>query len=128
MTAAAGLPPHWPGAVAPPGSADWERTAVAWLLDQVPGEYRGYEVLRRHPALLARFTAGHVRACLDAARQGWRDLRRDLGRELPPDVVEAAMTAYEREGIRLGELARAVAAVEAALRGRRWVPGAGRWA
>ncbi len=111
-----GLPRHWPVGVRPPGAPDWETSVVGWLFDQVPGEYRGYEVLRRHPVLLARFAAGHVQACLDAARQGWRSLRRDLGRELTPETVEAAMAAYEREGVRLGELVRSVAAVEAALR------------
>jgi len=62
----------------------------------VPGEYRTYQVLRRHPMLLSRFAAEHVEACLQAARAGWRSLRRDLGRELPPEVVEAAMAAYEQ--------------------------------
>jgi hypothetical protein len=108
--------------VRPPGSPEWEASAVAWLLDQVPGEYRAYEVLRRHPVLLSRFAAGHVEACLQAAREGWRSLRRELGRDLPPAVVEDAMTAYEQEGARLGELGRAVAAVDAALHGRRWAP------
>ena len=46
---------------------------------------------------------------------------------LPPDAVEAAMAAYEREGARLAALVPQVAAVQAALSGRRWVPGAGRW-
>jgi hypothetical protein len=113
------LPPRWPAAVQPPGTPDWETSAVRWLFDLVPGEYRGYDVLRRYPLLLSRFAAGHVEACLESARQGWRSLRRDLSRELPPEVIEAAMTAYEREGARLTELARAVAAVDGALRGRR---------
>jgi hypothetical protein len=116
------VPPHWPAAVRPPDAPDWEATAVGWLLDVVPGEYRGYEVLRRHPVLLSRFAAGHVEACLAAARTGWRSLRRDLGRTLPPEVVDAAMTAYEREGLRLAELSRAVTLVDAALRGTRWAP------
>jgi hypothetical protein len=116
------LPPHWPPAVRPPGGPDWTDSAVAWLLEQVPGEYRAYDVLRRHPVLLSRFAAGHIEACLESARQGWRSLRRDLGRELSPEVVEAAMTAYEQEGARLGELTRAVAAVDAALNGHRWTP------
>ena len=111
------LPPYWPSGVRPPGAPEWEASAIGWLLDQVPGEYRGYEVLRRHPALLSRFAVGYVEACLDAARRGWRSLRRDVSRQLPPAVIEAAMTAYEREGARLRELARAVAAVDAALRG-----------
>ena len=47
------LPPGWPPAVRPPGSPDWERTAVEWLLDLCPADYRGYPVLRRHPLALA---------------------------------------------------------------------------
>jgi hypothetical protein len=116
------LPPHWPDAVHPPDTPDWEATAVSWLLDLVPGEYRSYLVLRRHPVLLSRFAAGHVEACLQAARAGWRSLRRDLGPQLAPEVVEAAMSAYEREGTRLAELSRAVAVVDAALHGTRWSP------
>jgi hypothetical protein len=123
-----GLPPEWPGEVRPPGTPEWERSAVGWLFDLVPGEWRAHEVLRRHPVLLARVAGGQVAASLEAARTGWRTLRRDLGRELPPEVLEAAMAAYEREGARLAELVRQVAAVTEALHGRRWVPGTGRWA
>ncbi len=122
MTDRHAVPPHWPAAVHPPDTPDWEDTAVGWLLDLVPGEYRAYPVLRRHPVLLSRFAAGHVEACLAAARAGWRSLRRDLSHQLPPEVVDAAMSAYEREGSRLAELTRAVALVDAALRGTRWAP------
>jgi hypothetical protein len=121
------VPPWWPAAVPRPGAPDWERGAVAWLLDQVPGEWRAHAVLRRHPTLLARLAAGQATASLEAARDGWRTLRRDVGRELPPEVVEAAMAAYEQEGARLRELGRQVDAVRQVLHGRRWVPGAGRW-
>lgn len=100
---------------------------MAWLLDLVPGEWRAHEVLRRHPMLLARLGTGQVAASLEATRDGWRTLRRDYGRLLPPEVVEAAMAAYEREGARLAELGRQVEAVSEALHGRGWVPGAGRW-
>ena len=116
------LPPHWPQRVHPPESPEWQVSAVAWLYDQVPGEYRAYEVLRRHPVLLARLAAEHVEASVAAARAGWRSLRSELRDELPPEAIEAAMLAYEREGRRLVELGRAVAVVGAALRGHRWVP------
>jgi hypothetical protein len=116
------LPPNWPQRVRPPGSPDWEQTAVAWLYDQVPPEYRAYDVLRRYPVLLARMAGEHVDAALEAARAGWRTLRADVRDELPPEAVEAAMLAYEREGRRLLEVGRAVAVVAAALRGHRWVP------
>jgi hypothetical protein len=114
------LPPHWPAAVHPPGTDDWEATAVGWLLDVVPGDYRAYDVLRRHPVVLSRFAAGHVTASLEAARKGWRTLRHDLGKQLTPETMEAAMTAYEREGARLAELARQVEVVDQALHGKRW--------
>jgi hypothetical protein len=125
------LPPWWPADVRPPGTPDWERSAVSWLLDQVPGEWRAHDVLRRYPTLLARLAAGETAASLEATREGWRTLRRDAGRggaRLPPEVVEEAMAAYERQGIRLVELERQIDAVRNAIDGRIWVPGAGRWA
>ena len=121
------VPPWWPDRVRPPGVPEWERTAVSWLLDQVPGEWREHDVLRRHPTLLARLAAAEVAASLEAARTGWRTLRRDF-RDLPPEVVEEAIAAYERQGARLARLVREVDAVREALHGRIWVPGAGRWA
>lgn len=121
------VPPWWPDGVARPDAPEWERGAVEWLLDQVPGEWRAHAVLRRHPVLLARLAAGQAAASLEATRDGWRTLRRDVGRELEPEVVEAAMAAYEQQGVRLRELVRQVDAVREALAGRRWVPGAGRW-
>lgn len=116
------LPPGWPAAVRPPGSPEWERSAVAWLLDLVPPDYRGHDVLRKYPVLLARFADGHVAANLEAARAGWRTLRQDLADELPPEAIEAAMNAYEREGFRLTEARLGVAVVRAALSGHEWVP------
>ncbi|WP_369134197.1 hypothetical protein [Modestobacter sp. I12A-02662] len=116
------LPPGWPDEVAPPGAPGWERTAVAWLYDLVPPDYRAHEVLRRYPVLLARFAADHVEAGLEAARAGWRTVRVELADQLPADAMEAAISAYEREGARLGRAARGVEVVAAALRGERWVP------
>lgn len=95
---------------------------MGWLLDLVPPDYRRYDVLRKHPLLLARFADGHLAANLDAARAGWRTLRRDLSAELSPEVIEAAMQAYEREGLRLAEAQRGVAVIRAALGGDVWVP------
>ncbi|MGH8869045.1 MAG: hypothetical protein ACRDYU_13750, partial [Actinomycetes bacterium] len=59
------VPPGWPSEVRPPGAPGWERTAVAWLFDLCPPGYRAHEVLRRHPAVLARFAATHVEAGQD---------------------------------------------------------------
>lgn len=132
------VPPWWPQDVHRPGAPDWERSAVSWLLDLVPGEWREHEVLRRHPTLLARLAVAQTGASLEATRESWRTLRRDVGRDagrdvgrggatLPPEVVEEAMAAYERQGARLVELTRQVDAVRQAIDGRTWVPGAGRW-
>src|SRR5450755_937145 len=64
---AAYLPPGWPAGVHPPGSDDFERTAVAWLLDVVPPDYRLYGVLQRHPIALATMARHHVAACVQGA-------------------------------------------------------------
>ena len=40
------VPPWWPADVHRPGTPDWELSAVSWLLDQVPGDWRGHDVLR----------------------------------------------------------------------------------
>jgi hypothetical protein len=116
------VPPGWPQQVLPPQAPEWERSAVAWLFDLCPPDYRAHEVLRRHPVVLARFAAGHVESAVEAARQGIRTARAELRDLVPPEVVDAAIAAYEREGRRLVQLAREVALVDAALRGRRHVP------
>lgn len=95
---------------------------MAWLFDQCPPDYRAHEVLRRHPVVLARFAAGHVEAAVEAARHGIRTTRAELRGVVPPEVVEAALAAYDREGRRLVATGRQVALVDAALRGERHVP------
>ncbi len=117
-----GVPPGWPVEVLPPQAPDWERSAIAWLLDLCPPDYRAHEVLRRHPVVLARFAAGHVEAAVAAARTGLRTVREDLRGVVPPEAVEAAIAAYDREGRRLVQAGRQVALVAEALSGRRWVP------
>ncbi len=116
------VPPGWPAEVLPPQAPEWQRSAVAWLFDLCPPDYRAYEVLRRHPVVLARFAGGHLGSAVQAAREGLRTLRADLAEVIPTDVVEAALGVYDREGRRLVRTGRQVALVEAALRGERWVP------
>jgi hypothetical protein len=116
------VPPGWPAAVLPPQAPDWERSAVAWLFDLCPPDYRAHEVLRRYPVLLARFAAGHVESAVEAARHGIRTARAELNGVVPPEAVEAALAAYEREGRRLVLTGREIALVDAALRGERHVP------
>jgi hypothetical protein len=116
------VPPGWPDQVLPPQAPDWERSAVGWLFDLCPAEYRAHDVLRKHPVVLARFAAGHVEAAIEAARQGIRTARAELKDLVGGNVVDAAIAAYEREGRRLVQVRRQVALVEAALRGERHVP------
>src|SRR4051812_47920216 len=95
------LPRGWPAEVRPPGSQEWERSAAAWLFDQCPAEYRQYDVLRRHPLVLARFAATALDAAVTAADAGLRTVRVELRERVAPDVVEAAAAAYEQERHRL---------------------------
>ncbi|HVM26897.1 MAG TPA: hypothetical protein VM433_04400 [Mycobacteriales bacterium] len=116
------VPPGWPQEVLPPQAPDWERSAVGWLLDLCPPDYRAHEVLRRYPLLLARFAGQHVGAGVAAAREGLRTLRAEMAGLVPPEALDAALGAYEREGRRLLQAGRQVELVTAALRGERWVP------
>lgn len=111
------IPPGWPTGVHPPDSDDFEATAVAWLLDVVPPDYRLHGVLRRHPMALAVMARHHTAACVEGARQGYRTARTELAEALPPHAVDAVLTAYRTEGRRLAATARAVALVERAMRG-----------
>ena len=83
-------PPGWPHRVRPPGAPDWERTAVDWLLDICPPEYRSYAVLRRHEVVLARLAVLHVEASQAAVRRGLSEARSALRDVAAPETVEAA--------------------------------------
>ena len=113
-------PRGWPAEVPPPDAPEWERRAVGWLLDQCPGDFRSYDVLRRHPTVLARFAREHVAACRAAIRDGVPSARPDLKR-MPPEVVEDVVAAYETEAARLAKVAAAVDLVGRALAGERFV-------
>jgi hypothetical protein len=65
---AAYIPGGWPEAVRPPDSEDLEATAINWLLDVVPPDYRQHAVVRRYPAALASMARYHARACVEGAR------------------------------------------------------------
>ena len=119
---AAYLPPGWPTGVHPPDSDDFETTAVAWLLEIVPPDYRLHGVLRRHPVALAAMARHHTSACVEGARAGYRTVRTELAEELPPHAVDAVLAAYRTEGRRLAATARAVALVERAMHGEVFTP------
>jgi hypothetical protein len=116
------LPPGWPTGVHPPGSEDFERTAVAWLLDVVPPDYRLHGVLQRHPIALATLARRHLAACVEGARQGYRTARTELGGVLPVSGLDAVLAAYRSEGRRLVTTACAADLVERALRGEKFAP------
>jgi hypothetical protein len=104
-----------------PGSPEWEGTAVNWLLDVCPPEYRGYAALRRHPVVLARFAVLHVEASQAAVNRGLSEGRGVLRDVAGESEVAAALEVWEREAARLIGVRRAVGLVEEALRGRRYV-------
>ena len=108
--------------VHPPGSDDFESTAVGWLLDVVPPDYRLHGVLRRYPVALATMARYHSRACVEAAREGYRTARTELAGALPPQAIDTVLAAYRKEGARLAATARAVGLVERALRGEVFTP------
>jgi hypothetical protein len=123
---AAYLPPGWPDGVHPPGSEGFEQTAVAWLLDALPADYRVHGVLRRHPIALAVLARHHLTACVAGARQGYRSVRTELGDVLPPQGIDAVLAVYCAEGSRLVDAARAADLIARALRGEVFSPQLGR--
>jgi hypothetical protein len=114
-------PAGWPRQVRPPDAPDWERTAVNWLFDICPPEYRSHSALRRHVVVLARFAVLHVEASQEACRRGLSQARGELRDVADLDAVEAAVEAWQAESARLLDVRRAVGLVEEALRGRRYV-------
>lgn len=118
----ASTPPGWPAAVRPPGAPGWQRSAVGWLLDLCPPDYRGYPVLSRHPVALARLAVLHVEAELQANRRAVAGARVEFGEHVPPPALAEVIEALETERARLLAARRGVDLVEQALRGRRFVP------
>ena len=113
-------PPGWPTRVRPSYAPGFERSAVNWLFDQCPPEYRAYPVLQRHPQVLARFAVIHLVAMTEAARRGLSGARTELGDVATPEVVAQVVEAWNAEGARLSARAREARLVEEALRGRRY--------
>ena len=106
----------------PPGTSDFERTAVSWLLDVVPPDYRLHGVLVRHPVALAALARHHLAACIEGARAGYRCARAELGKDLTPSSLVAVLAVYQTEGRRLVAAARAAELLSMALRGETFVP------
>jgi hypothetical protein len=96
-------------------------TAQAFLFDCCPADFRAYPVLRRHPVVLARFAMAFVAAQLSASTDGLGAVRGSLADHAAPEVVQAAVDAWEEQGARLHRVHREVALVEEALRGKVFV-------
>jgi hypothetical protein len=105
-----------------PSVPQWQRSAVGWLLDLCPPDYRGYPVLQRYPVALARLAAHQVEASTRAAARALATARADLGQDLPVPAMALFIEAVEVEQARLLGAARAVSLIEDALRGRRYLP------
>ena len=118
MSTPAYVPPGWPSQVRPPGAPGWEATAIAYLLDCCPADFRSYRVLRNHPIVLAQFARHFVNSQQDAFERGLAEVRTSLSEYVEQDVVEAAAQAWLEQGARLVRTHRAVGLLEEALRGR----------
>lgn len=116
------VPPGWPGTVRPPGSDGWLRSAETYLLDCCPPEYRGYQVLRRHPVVLARLAREFVASQLVATRTGLTGLRTSLAGFVDTLTVDQAAQVLQQEEARLVRVARGVDLIEQALRDVRFTP------
>jgi hypothetical protein len=113
-------PTGWPADVPAPDLPGWDVRAVAWLFDQCPPDYRGYDVFRRHPVVLAHVAKASLAAAVEAAESGVRTVRHDLRGVVPPETVDEAVAAYEHERHRLRTASVAADLIWRALRGERW--------
>lgn len=116
------VPPGWPGSVRPPGSPGWLPTAESYLLDVCPSEYRGYQVLRRHPVVLAGLAREFVASQLRATRTGLMGVRTSLAGVVDTSTADQAAEVLQQEEARLVRVARGVDLVDQALRDARFVP------
>jgi hypothetical protein len=121
MSEASYTPPGWPGQVRPPGAPGWEPTAIAYLLDCCPADFRAYRVLRNHPVVLAQFALHFVNGQHEASQRGLAEVRTSLSDCVEPDVVDAATQAWLEQDARLARVRRAVTLLDEALRGRVFV-------
>jgi hypothetical protein len=115
-------PPGWPPGVLQQGAPDWEASAVAWLLDHCPADYRGYAAWRRHPIALAWITVRHIEAQLEGMRAAYRAARLELADHLPPEALAEVLADIEAEGVRLLAARRSAQLITEAMSGTRFAP------
>jgi hypothetical protein len=116
------LPPGWPTPVRPLGAPGFEPSAVSWLLDQCPPEYRSHDAIRTRPTALAWLALRHVLAQGQANTAARAAARAELRDDLDPGALDALISALDHEHARLLATHRAVGLVGDALRGLRYVP------
>ena len=104
-------PVGWPASIPPPTADGWIDRATGWLLDQLPGEYREYEVARRHPILLSRLGLLQVRAESSSLRLLLGRIRVDLKGLLTPEATNGAIEMLEKRLVSLAALEREVTLV-----------------
>ena len=121
VSSSAYAPPGWPSQVRPPGAPGWEATAIAYLLDCCPADFRAYRVLRNHPVVLAEFASHFINGQHEAAQRGLAEVRTSLSEYVEPDVVDAATEAWLEQGARLARTRRSVTLLADALGGRVFV-------
>lgn len=116
------LPPGWPSPVRPPGVPGWQASAVSWLLDLCPPDYRAHRALTAQPVALAWLAGRHVVAQGQANTAARAAARAELRDDLDPAALERVLEALEHEHARLRAAYRGVRLVDDALRGLLYVP------
>ena len=116
------VPAGWPAEVRPPGAPSWERSAVGWLLDLCPPDYRGHGVVTRQPVVLAWLAGHHLEGQVQATRRALATARADLSGSVPPPVLHQTLEVVEEELARLVAAQRVLGLVAQALTGVRFVP------
>lgn len=112
------IPVGWPNPVADPDDPRFVESAVAWMLDQGPGEWRAHGFWREHPQALAHRLLHDIEARREGARNAYSSVRVSLS---DSDVdIDRALAAIEEEGAHLAARAREAELIADALAGRRW--------
>jgi hypothetical protein len=119
---AAASPPGWPADLPPADSPEFGDRVVLWLLDLAPAEFRGFEVLRRHPHVLGWAVAQYLDGAVTSLRASYSQVRATFADSIDAKTMQEVMEAFEFEGVRLAKAVRQVGMVNDALSGLRWRP------
>ncbi|PZG08930.1 hypothetical protein C1J01_38430 [Nonomuraea aridisoli] len=109
------MPDGWPPQVPAPGEAGWEKSAVAFLLECLPADYRAHEVVR-NPRVLTWMARCHIDQALIGLRAGYRKAAVELKPHLPPHALAEVLATYQKEAERLKTVAVSIQVVSRLLR------------